>query len=582
MRSTETPPFLQDPAAVIALTRAVERAPWVALDLEFWSQDRYWPELCVLQLAIGEHPDFDADLRQFVAIEDVPQRGAWGPAQAALGRQALALVDTRAVGLPGQALPQAPAMRAELLALFAALAAHPLTIAHAPRQDLAIIASHTASRFTTVFDTQTAAAFCGKGDQVGYAKLVEELVGVQLSKEQQWTDWRRRPLSAAQLGYACDDVRYLYPMYRTLAGTLGAHLTWVQAETQAIVAAALTAAELDPAHAWRDVNGLRGLTATGARIAMATAAWRLRMGRLHNRPLGHILDDQSVGEFARRCQTWRGGGDVEAFLAEQMQAARIAPGQREALASEIAATLAANAPVPDSLVSGPRPPSQGSGPLSPRASKWAEQLLAIAALVAEETHIPVRFWATRSEAEAFARLYDQGGPAAVAALPAVGSWRHERLGARWQAWLAGQAALVADRAASVGVRWVELASVTAANEPPVAAQRTNPRRGAAGPRTPRPATARVASVPRPAAQARKQAAAPRATPAGPRGAGAARTTRGASRAKAASARSHGKPAAPARAPAVKVPSKRAAAAKARVRQSARGPQKSLRGKSLVR
>ena len=69
-------------------------------------------------------------------------------------------------------------------------------------------------------DTQIAAALLGLGDQLGYAALVELLLGVVLDKSHQFTDWNRRPLAAEQLRYALDDVRYLPALWRELATRL--------------------------------------------------------------------------------------------------------------------------------------------------------------------------------------------------------------------------------------------------------------------------------------------------------------------------------------------------------------------------
>ena len=44
---------------------------------------------------------------------------------------------------------------------------------------------------------------------VGLAALVQEHFGIQLSKDQQRTDWSRRPLREVQIEYARSDVEYL-------------------------------------------------------------------------------------------------------------------------------------------------------------------------------------------------------------------------------------------------------------------------------------------------------------------------------------------------------------------------------------
>jgi len=68
-----------------------------------------------------------------------------------------------------------------------------------------------------IFDTQIAAALVGLGDQLSYGRLVEQLLGVSLSKGESYSDWLQRPLSPAQVAYALDDVRYLLPLHDALA-----------------------------------------------------------------------------------------------------------------------------------------------------------------------------------------------------------------------------------------------------------------------------------------------------------------------------------------------------------------------------
>src|SRR5258706_1486821 len=212
------------PADVDAIAGALAAAPLVAFDLEFASADRLIPTLCLVQVAWVD--ELDAASRGIV-----PE---------------VRLVDPMAVDV-------APIVHA--------LATHPLVIAHAPRQDLGLLATRFGTAMTGLVDTQLAAAFCGIGDQVGLATLAGELLGLSLGKEQQWTAWERRPLSDAQLVYADADVRHLPALYAKLAARLGDRLAWVRAESAEVVVDALAAASVTPETAWRGVGGTRGLDA---------------------------------------------------------------------------------------------------------------------------------------------------------------------------------------------------------------------------------------------------------------------------------------------------------------------------------
>ena len=62
-----------------------------------------------------------------------------------------------------------------------------------------------------LYDTQIAAQLLGY-ERFGYASLVEQFFGVELSKSSQKADWGKRPLSEKMLEYALNDVRYLLPL----------------------------------------------------------------------------------------------------------------------------------------------------------------------------------------------------------------------------------------------------------------------------------------------------------------------------------------------------------------------------------
>ncbi|MEO8552233.1 MAG: hypothetical protein ABI678_19790 [Kofleriaceae bacterium] len=390
--------LVTEAAEIARIAEALARAPVVAFDLEFASADRLVPRLCLIQVAwLDEqgHRMLDAAAARIVAVE--PE---------------LRLVDPLAVD-------PAP--------IVAALAAHPHVIAHAPRQDLQLLATRFGlAAMPGLIDTQLLAAFAGHGDQVGLASLANELLGTNLGKDQQWTAWERRPLTEAQLAYAGSDVRYLPAIYSVLANELGPEkLEWARAESQVILADALAAAAVTPETAWEQLGGVRGLD-PGA--LAGTVALEL------DRPLGQVLADKNLVDLARHRPQDAGAVRSHKGLAPIAKTR----------ADEILAALATAVPAP---AGAPRV----HRPASARAQRWAEMLLAIAHVIADETKIAARLLATRNDAEQFARVADEQGVAATATLPARATWRRAVLGTAWQGWLTGTVAIVGNPDSSRGV-----------------------------------------------------------------------------------------------------------------------------------
>jgi len=392
-----------EPEAVSAIAEAIAVSPLVAFDLEFLAQERLVPALCLVQVA-------------------------WLPAHQRLDVPATAIVATP----PEVALVDALAV--DVAPLVASLAAHGRVIAHAARQDLALLAHRFGATLPGLVDTQVMAAFAGLGEQVGLAALANELLGLALSKEQQWTDWSQRPLSAAQLAYADADVRHLPAVYAKLAARLGERIDWVRAETAAVAADAIAAAQVTPESAWRHVGGLRGLDANALAAVIELAAWRQRVAVELDRPLGHVLPEKTLVDLARhRPATPEAVRSVKGVSAVARQRA-------DAVLEALAAAR------PDAVAT--RMPTRSP---SLRAQRWSELLLAIVHVVADQLGMAARLLATRADAEEFARTVDERGLDAAEELPALATWRRDVIGELWTRWLTGELALVGDPNAPHGL-----------------------------------------------------------------------------------------------------------------------------------
>ena len=166
-----------------------------------------------------------------------------------------------------------------------------LKILHAARQDYEIFFDLTNQLPQPLFDSQLAASLLGYGEQVGYAALVEKVLGVQLDKAHTRTDWSKRPLSEAQIRYASDDVVYLRELYPLLQKQLveQGRENWLDEEFDALCQPELFITR--PEDAWNKVKGINRLRPRQLAAAKNISEWREKMAIKKDRPRRWILAD---------------------------------------------------------------------------------------------------------------------------------------------------------------------------------------------------------------------------------------------------------------------------------------------------
>jgi ribonuclease D len=245
--------LIEDEASLIDICNQFKGSTWLAIDTEFEREKTYYPELCLLQVA-------NADL---VAVID-------------------------------------PLVIDNLQALFDLLYDTSITkVFHAARQDLEIFFMLQGAIPQPLFDTQIAAPLVGYDEQVGYANLVNKMLGVALSKAHTRTDWKRRPLQEAQLQYAADDVIYLGQIYNLLVEKLDQHgrLDWLEDDFSALCNAKLY--QPDPDTVWLKIRGINKLKGNKLSALQQLAAWRERTARTENRPRNWLLRDDGIIDLAQ-------------------------------------------------------------------------------------------------------------------------------------------------------------------------------------------------------------------------------------------------------------------------------------------
>ena len=173
-------------------------------------------------------------------------------------------------------------------------------IFHAALEDLEVFRTDIGLLPSPLFDTQIAAAFCGLGDSLSYAALVELLHGVQLSKAETQSDWMLRPLSESQVGYALDDVEWLQQIEQELTARLEetGKLAWMQNYCQRTIQQMTE--EVNPKLAYLRLKGNWRLTKDQLRVAAHICAWREISARNLDKPKSWIIRDPVILEVARQ------------------------------------------------------------------------------------------------------------------------------------------------------------------------------------------------------------------------------------------------------------------------------------------
>lgn len=96
-----------------------------------------------------------------------------------------------------------------------------LKLFHFGRFDIAVMAHHLGAVARPVWCTKIASKLTRTfTDRHGLRNLCSELIGVDISKQQQSSDWGAEELSQAQMDYAASDVLYLHQLKTELSRRL--------------------------------------------------------------------------------------------------------------------------------------------------------------------------------------------------------------------------------------------------------------------------------------------------------------------------------------------------------------------------
>jgi len=177
-----------------------------------------------------------------------------------------------------------------------------LKVFHAARQDIEIVWHRAKLIPHPVFDTQVAAMVLGYGDSISYDQLVQRITGDALDKSHRFTDWKRRPLTAAQLKYAVSDVTHLRDVYLALSADIEKRkrADWVRDEMKILTSP--DTYRMEPDTAWQRLK-TRARKPKELAVLMEIAAWREREAQARDVPRGRVLKDEVVGDIAVQAPT---------------------------------------------------------------------------------------------------------------------------------------------------------------------------------------------------------------------------------------------------------------------------------------
>ena len=283
--------LVTDPGELRAVVARMRKCGKIGFDTEFVGERSYFPRLCLIQLGTEQ---------EVVAVDP------------------LSIEDLSPLG--------------DLL-----FDPSVLKIVHAGRQDMQIVYQRMGRAPTPVFDVQIAASVLGFSVQSAYASLVREFLGVDLKKGHSYSDWSTRPLSASQLMYALDDVRYLPALHDLMAARLEkeGRMPWIERDMASLSSSA--SYELIPEEKYRKLKGWTTLNGRSLAVLRGLIAWREREAMRRDVPRRRVLADESALAIARsrpaneeslrrvRGLEWKAGGASSMAVLEVVREALALP-----------------------------------------------------------------------------------------------------------------------------------------------------------------------------------------------------------------------------------------------------------------
>jgi ribonuclease D len=230
----------------------ISDAEEIAVDTEFHAENRYHPELLLLSIHIPNGDTLLIDPKEQNAlsrIREVMVRTPW--------------------------------------------------IVHAGSQDIALLNRAFGGVPSQVFDTQIAAGLLTPAYPASFQTIVTNFGDHTPSKSETLSDWKRRPLSDAQLNYSAHDVIPLPGIAHVMRQALAKRnrLDIAQMAFAEAISSATTA--LNPDLAYLQIPSLPSLTRSDAAVLQGLAAWRDEQAKHENRSAFSIISNAALHRFSR-------------------------------------------------------------------------------------------------------------------------------------------------------------------------------------------------------------------------------------------------------------------------------------------
>lgn len=173
-------------------------------------------------------------------------------------------------------------------------------VLHSCSEDLEVFQHQFKQLPEPLLDTQIMASFLGLGQSLGYAKLVQQYLSIELDKGFSRTDWLMRPLTSEQCQYAIADVVYLLPVYQQLARQL-AESQWqtaVAEECQSLLRK--REQPFNPEQAYLNIGNAWRLEPKKLAILKVLAKWRYEEAIKRDLALNFVVKEQALWQIAEQ------------------------------------------------------------------------------------------------------------------------------------------------------------------------------------------------------------------------------------------------------------------------------------------